>query len=612
MLRLHCGLRCVPRPRGQALCYLTGVGFSAGELAIEARGLTKVFTRPRSFAGIPLPFTTASGTTALAEVDLAVHRGEVFGLVGPNGAGKSTLIKTLCTLVVPDSGTARICGLDLAQERAIRASIGLVTVDERSFFWRLSCRENLRFYAALVDVPRGRTDARIDELAALLGLGVLLDRRFDGLSTGMKHRMAVARALLADPAVLFLDEPTRSLDPLAAARLRGRLRALVRERGTTVLLATHDLAEAVELCDRAAVMVKGRLSSAAAPERLRALVEEAGARAAVAADEDADAGPLVQAWGQVFESVAARAVAGSGVPTIESPTGGPGHVPVTGVPPRRRRTPGGWLGELRKVGYFLRRDILSNLSYRFGFVLEVVAVLFFVGGFFFVGRLVTPANLPALAEFGGDYFSFVLVGIALIGFQYAALSSFSEVIRMGQITGTLEAMLVTPTRLGTVLTGSALSSFLSAAVRVVLYLALGALAFGARLGNADLPTAFLALVLAVLAESGFGLLSAAFIVVLKRGDPVNFLLSGTATLLSGVYYPLSVLPGALQALAHFLPLTYALRAMRASLLLGRGPVELAGDLGMLALFAAVLLPLGLAAFRWAVRFARRAGSLGQY
>jgi ABC-2 type transport system permease protein len=264
------------------------------------------------------------------------------------------------------------------------------------------------------------------------------------------------------------------------------------------------------------------------------------------------------------------------------------------------------------VGFFLRRDILSNLSYRLGFVLEVLAVLFFVGGFFFVGRLVTPANLPALAEYGGDYFSFVLVGIALIGFQYAALSSFSEVIRMGQVTGTLEAMLVTPTRLGTVLAGSALSSFLSAAVRVMLYLALGALAFGARLGGADLPTAFLALVLAVLAESGFGLFSAAFIMVLKRGDPVNFLLSGTATLLSGIYYPLSVLPGVLQALAHLLPLTYALRAMRGALLLGRGPVELARDLGMLALFAAVLLPLGLAAFRWAVRFARRAGSLGQY
>jgi ABC-type multidrug transport system ATPase subunit/ABC-type multidrug transport system permease subunit len=579
-----------------------------GELAIEARGLTKVFRRPRSVAGIPLPFTTASGTTALDGVDLAVRRGEAFGLVGPNGAGKSTLIKTLCTLVTPDDGTARVCGHGLGEERAIKAGIGLVTVDERSFFWRLSCRENLRFYAALVDVPRGEAEARIDDVAVLLGLGPLLDRRFDGLSTGMRHRMAVARGLLADPAVLFLDEPTRSLDPLAAARLRGRLRALVTERGTTLLLATHDLAEAVELCDRAAVMVQGRLGPATEPQRLRALVEKAGARAAVASDEDADAAPLALAWLEVLESATAAVAASA----VDPPAGEPGPVRTPVAQPARRRASGGWLGELRKVGFFLRRDILSNLSYRLGFVLEVLAVLFFVGGFFFVGRLVTPANLPALAEYGGDYFSFVLVGIALIGFQYAALSSFSEVIRMGQVTGTLEAMLVTPTRLGTVLAGSALSSFLSAAVRVMLYLALGALVFGARLGGADLPTAFLALVLAVLAESGFGLFSAAFIMVLKRGDPVNFLLSGTATLLSGIYYPLSVLPGALQALAHLLPLTYALRAMRGALLLGRGPVELAGDLGMLAVFAVVLLPLGLAAFRWAVRFARRAGSLGQY
>lgn len=530
--------------RSGAVCYRCGVAPFNCDLAIEARGLTKVFRRPKSVAGFPLPFTTASGTTALAGVDLAVRRGEVFGLVGPNGAGKSTLIKTLCTLVVPDSGTARVCGLDLAQERAIRASIGLVTVDERSFFWRLSCRENLRFYAALVDVPRDRVNARIDELAALLGLGQLLDRRFDGLSSGMKHRMAVLRALLADPEVLFLDEPTRSLDPLAAARLRGRLRTLVRERGTTVLLATHDLAEAVELCDRAAVMVQGRLCSAGAPERLCALVEEAGARAAVAADEDSDVTPVTQAWLEVIESVSAGAVAGTAAePPADPPADVASRERASGVPPQRRRTPGGWRGELRKVGYFLRRDILSNLSYRLGFILEVLAIMFFVGGFFFVGRLVTPANLPALAEFGGDYFSFVLVGVALIGFQYAALSSFSEVIRLGQVTGTLEAMLVTPTRLGTVLTGSALSSFLSAAVRVLLYLALGALVFGARLGGADLPTALLVLVLAVLAESGFGLLSAAFIVVLKRGDPVNFLLSGTATLLGGVYYPLSVLPG---------------------------------------------------------------------
>jgi ABC-2 type transport system permease protein len=253
-----------------------------------------------------------------------------------------------------------------------------------------------------------------------------------------------------------------------------------------------------------------------------------------------------------------------------------------------------------------------QLSYRLATVLQVLGILFSVAAFYFVARVLGPAASPYLAEYGGNYFAFVLVGIAFAAYQAVGLFAFTEAIRSGQTQGTLEALLVTPTRLETILATSALWSFLQATLQVVAYLLVGAFLFGAPLGRANIGTALLALLLSLLAFSGLGILSASVILVTKRGDPVNFLFASLSALLSGVYYPVGVLPAWLQPLSTFLPLTHALRAMRLALLEGAGLAQVAPELALLALFAAVVLPGGLLAFRWALRRARAEGSLTQY
>jgi ABC-type methionine transport system ATPase subunit len=152
--------------------------------------------------------------TALDGLDLEVGRGRVFCLLGPNGAGKTTLIKVLATLVLPDGGRASVAGYDVALEPGpAKNAVGYAVSDERSFYWRLTGRQNLEFFGALYGLGGPARDRRIDELLRLAGLEEAADLRFNGYSTGMRQMLAFARALLADAAILLVDEPTRSLDP---------------------------------------------------------------------------------------------------------------------------------------------------------------------------------------------------------------------------------------------------------------------------------------------------------------------------------------------------------------------------------------------------------------
>jgi len=227
---------------------------------VETFSLTKRFSRSRSYRAM-LRFRRREDLTAVDAVTLQVREGELFGLLGPNGAGKTTLIKMLCTLILPSEGRALVDGKDVVSEAmAVKRLIGLVDCQERSFFWRLSGRQNLQFFATLSGLRGQKSDARIAELLALVGLSEHADRRFMGYSTGMRQKLAVARGLLAMPPVLFMDEPIRGLDPLIARDLRTFIReTLVEKLGRTVVLVTHRLEEAEELCDRVAIMNQGRI-----------------------------------------------------------------------------------------------------------------------------------------------------------------------------------------------------------------------------------------------------------------------------------------------------------------------------------------------------------------
>ncbi len=181
-------------------------------------------------------------------------------VLGPNGAGKTTLFKILATLLQPDAGEAWVAGLPLSRARAVRSRVGVITDPDRSFFWRLSGRENLRFFAAAYDLRGQRFEQRLQELVHSLNLGEFIHRRVGSLSSGQRGRLALARALFHHPTVLLLDEPTRSLDPAAAGDFMRLLDEYQRQHpGASVLLSTHRLGAVAPFARRILVMEHGRL-----------------------------------------------------------------------------------------------------------------------------------------------------------------------------------------------------------------------------------------------------------------------------------------------------------------------------------------------------------------
>ena len=211
---------------------------------------------------------------AVRGVSFEVGEGELFGLLGPNGAGKTTTIKMLITLLIPTAGSARVLGHDVVKEaREVRKQIGYVFGGERGVYERLSGLDNLRYFAELYGVPGREQRPRIEELLELVGLKGRENERVEGYSRGMKQRLHVARGLLHDPPVLFLDEPTIGLDPVGARELRSLIASLT-AAGKTVLLTTHYMFEADQLCDRVAVIAKGEIVAEGTPQRLKETVAD--------------------------------------------------------------------------------------------------------------------------------------------------------------------------------------------------------------------------------------------------------------------------------------------------------------------------------------------------
>jgi ABC-2 type transport system ATP-binding protein len=206
---------------------------------------------------------------AVRGISFAIEPGELFGLLGPNGAGKTTTIKMLITLLIPTGGSARVLGLDVVRDaREVRKRIGYVFGGERGVYERLSGYDNLRYFAELYGVPAREQKRRIEELLELVGLKGREHERADGYSRGMKQRLHVARGLLHDPQVLFLDEPTIGLDPVGAREVRATIASLT-AAGKTVLLTTHYMFEADALCDRIAVISKGNIVAEGTPLDLK-------------------------------------------------------------------------------------------------------------------------------------------------------------------------------------------------------------------------------------------------------------------------------------------------------------------------------------------------------
>ncbi len=261
---------------------------------------------------------------------------------------------------------------------------------------------------------------------------------------------------------------------------------------------------------------------------------------------------------------------------------------------------------------FLIRDYYIETSYRMSFLVGMGGIFFNVLVFYFLSEFVGTVSNPNLDEINDNYFAFVLIGVAFAGYFGVGLSSFSHALRLAQTTGTLEAMLMTPTSLPSIIMGSAAWSYVLTTFRVFVYLFLGIVFFGVSFTGANYGAALIGLILAIISFASIGIVSASFIMVIKRGDAITQLIASLANLVGGVFYPITVLPPGLQIVAKLMPLTYALRVMRQALLNGASWVELAPDLFALLLFCILLAPTSLMAFRYAVQRARLEGTLAHY
>jgi ABC-2 type transport system ATP-binding protein len=240
-------------------------------MMVVAEGLTKRFARQRSWREVARAPLAAPRQTVVDGVSFTVAEGEIFGLLGQNGAGKTTIFKMLSTLLLADEGRALVGGLDVAASPfAVRQLVAPVIANERTLYWRLSATENLRLYATLQRLDGAAARAEVQRVLAITGLTDTGEKMVGSFSTGMRQRLLIARALLARPRVLLLDEPTRSLDPISARDFRRFLReTVVDAEGCTVLLATHDADEVWDLCDRVGVLERGRLLAVEETARLR-------------------------------------------------------------------------------------------------------------------------------------------------------------------------------------------------------------------------------------------------------------------------------------------------------------------------------------------------------
>jgi len=244
--------------------------------AVDIINLNKQFVQDSGLTDSLIhPFRRAY-ITALDNISFKIEKGELFGLLGPNGAGKTTLMKVLSTLILPTKGTAIVNGYDILKKpENVKKSIGLITCEERSFYWRLSGRQNLIFFAALRGIYGSKAKKRINETLRLVGLEKEADKRFDSYSTGMKQRMAIARGLLSNPEILLMDEPTKGLDPLNAQKIRDFVKdELIKKRKKTIILATHNIVEAEQLCDRIAIINHGKIKALGTLKELQKLAKK--------------------------------------------------------------------------------------------------------------------------------------------------------------------------------------------------------------------------------------------------------------------------------------------------------------------------------------------------
>lgn len=483
------------------------------------------------------------GATAVAGVDLTVAPGESLALLGPNGAGKTTLISMLCALTEPTAGSVQIAGHDTrTRPGSARGALGLV-FQETTLDDELTAAENLRFHADLYQIPPAEVPARIHQALSLVELTRNRDRLVRTFSGGMRRRLEIARALLHNPRILILDEPTTGLDPQTRTRIWRHLHQIREHENIGVLLTTHYLDEA-EQCDRVAILDAGRIVAEGSPRQLKSVLE--ADRIDLRTSEDMAAARL-PSLDDVFLHYTGHRIRDD-TPEPAEPVGEP--------PPPAPSSPAGpvcwpWARQLRMI---CQRELLHFIRDRAGAAIALFQPLIFL--------LVLGVGLARLMpQFGGHgYQLFLFSGILLMAAQAPAISVGGSIIWDRQ-AGFLRHMLASPARRSTLLIGKCLGGTAVATCQAAILLTVTGV-IGIPY-NALLIAALLAeITLTAFAMTVLGVLLATLVRLPRTFGTVMSLLVLPLTFLSGSMFPVSAMPAWMAAVTLANPLAYAVDAMR--------------------------------------------------
>lgn len=266
----------------------------------------------------------------------------------------------------------------------------------------------------------------------------------------------------------------------------------------------------------------------------------------------------------------------------------------------------------RKLAAFIKKDFFIHISYRFALFINCVGLISSILTFYFIAKIFGEGVSPYLKEYGGQYFPFVLIGLAFSNYLTVALRTFSMSLREEQLMGTLEAMFLTPTKVTSIIIAMSSWDFIFGTLNAAISLLFGVWFLGVKLANTSILGVLVVFILLVISSSSIGMISAAFIMVFKKGDPISWAINLLSAFFGGVYFPTAILPQGLRFISNFLPITYSLRALRNALLKGYGFPELLPDILILLVFCLVFFPLSLAIFKYTVKRAKINGSLTHY
>jgi ABC-type multidrug transport system ATPase subunit/ABC-type multidrug transport system permease subunit len=494
--------------------------------AIEVRHLHKTYTsRTKGRAKV----------RALRDVNLTIPQGEIVGILGPNGAGKTTLLNILSTLVIPDAGTVEILGIPsiLKNFRTLRSFLNMSS-GYPNFPWCLTVEENLRFYGQLYGVPRRTLDGKIAGLFKLLELGRFANAPFDELSSGSKQKLSLAKALLNDPKIIFLDEPTIGLDPDVAVKLQTTILNILNEKPVTVLLTTHNMLEAERLCRRVAFINEGQVLKLASPEELRRF----------------HGGKTLE---QIFIDLAK---ARPGQPVDAGPATPPregGRETVRqGIPPGRvfsARFIGSWLN--RCFTFFYRNFVFGRRNF-FSFM-ELL--------FWPIVSLISIGLLGDFVRMGQNAMTFVLTGAITGGVLQVAQLDVAYGLLYEVWSKSMKQTFLTPVGISENLFGSWLNGIVRGTIIFVLLGASAVVLFGFSFPPPSVVVVFLAGIFGCALLLGI-LVNILLLAFGQKAEITAWMFAYLFMLVSGIYYPVTTLPPFFQQVALWVPITYFLEYFR--------------------------------------------------